>query len=95
MAVGAEKVRNSKSSTTNSSSSARNKTISRSLEDFCCSWYRPPYSTRMEEGKCKIVDGFLHRSDAGAQVHAFETRGDLHQALQIFAANFRLAGIDA
>src|SRR5713226_4685899 len=38
---------------------------------------------------------FLYGGDAGAKVHAFEAPGDLHEALQILAADFRLAGIHA
>ena len=58
MAVGAEKVRNSKSRTANKSSSARNKTTNISLDDFRSSAYKPPYSTRMEDGKCKSLTVF-------------------------------------
>src|SRR5260370_25432985 len=38
---------------------------------------------------------FLYGGDAGAKVHAFEAPGDLNKALQILAADFRLAGIHA
>src|SRR5260370_137665 len=55
---GAEKGRNSKSSTANRRSSARNNTTNISLDDFRSSAYRPPYSTRMEEGKCKSLTAF-------------------------------------
>src|SRR6266852_1140444 len=41
----------------------------------------------------EIVHGFLHGSDAGAEVHTFKTSGNLNQALQILPTNFRLAGI--
>src|SRR6266705_1849677 len=58
IAAGAEKVRNSKSSTANRSSSAKNNTTNKSLDDFRSSAYRPPYSTRMDEGKCKLLTAF-------------------------------------
>src|SRR5229473_3498850 len=54
-AAGAEKVRNSKSSTANRSSSAKNNTTNKSLDDFRSSAYRPPYSTRMDEGRRKLL----------------------------------------
>ena len=59
MATGAEKVRNSKSSTTNNSTSASRKTVRRSRKDFCCSSYKPPYSTRMDEGRCSSATAFF------------------------------------
>src|SRR6266568_3967393 len=43
----------------------------------------------------QIGHGFLYRDDAAAKVHAFEAPSDLYKALQIFAADFRLAGIHA
>ena len=42
IAVGAEKVRNSISSTVNTSTTASTSTTTRSRNDFCCSAYRPP-----------------------------------------------------
>ena len=43
----------------------------------------------------QIVHRFLYGGDPGAKVHTFEAPRDLHQALQIFPADFRLAGIHA
>ena len=39
----------------------------------------------------QIGDGFLHRRDAGAEIHAFQPRGHFDLALQILAAHFGLA----
>src|SRR6266403_183702 len=41
----------------------------------------------------QIVHRFLYGSDAGAKVHLFELRSDLHEALQILATDFRLSRI--
>src|SRR6266403_1936917 len=41
----------------------------------------------------QIVHRFLYGSNAGAKVHLFELRSDLHEALQILATDFRLSRI--
>src|SRR5260370_23074621 len=46
-------------------------------------------------GQMQSLYRFLYGGDAGAKVHAFEAPGDLNKALQILAADFRLAGIHA
>src|SRR6516164_9502462 len=41
----------------------------------------------------KLVDGFLDGGNTRAEVRAFKAAGDLDEALEILAADFRLAGI--
>src|SRR5262249_42288096 len=41
----------------------------------------------------KTVHGLLYRGDTGAEANSFQTRRNLHEALGIFTANFRLPGI--
>ncbi len=40
----------------------------------------------------QIVDCFLDCRDAASQIHALESSRNLHQALQIFPANFGFSG---
>ena len=86
-ATGAAKLPNSNSSTMNTSTIASTSTKTRSLNDFCCSSYWPPYCMRMLGRQFQIVDGLLHFRHAVTEVHAFEARGHLHVALQVLAAD--------
>ena len=51
IARGAANVRNSKSNTINTNTTASTNTVSRSRKDFCCSAKVPPYTTRSEAGR--------------------------------------------
>ena len=57
-AIGAAKLPNSNSRTMKTSTIASASTNARSLNDFCCSAYWPPYSTRMLGGTFKSAMAF-------------------------------------
>src|SRR5262252_8816608 len=58
IAIGAVNDRNSKSSTRKIRTMASTSTVVRSRNDFCCSWYVPPYSTRIDGGSFKLAIAF-------------------------------------
>ena len=58
MAIGGVNDRNSNSSTRKMRTTASTSTISRSRNDFCCSRYVPPYSTRIDGGSFRSATAF-------------------------------------
>src|SRR5213078_4514263 len=58
IATGGVNERNSNSSTRKMSTTARARTVVRSRNDFCCSLYVPPYSTRIDGGSFRSATVF-------------------------------------
>ena len=91
IAMGAEKLRNSASSTPKTSASARSSTLQQIAEGLLLLLVGAAVFDADDGGRCMSCDGAAEpccmavpRSDA------FEAAGDDDQALQVFAANFVL-----